>query len=265
MPFIALAAPQGNTVQVELSQADKTIDVDPGAKLHILQRTVNDFPFAVYVLEMGRSKFVGSIVVPEKIEGESVRDFLMSDKGVVAINGGFLGSYSPPTPTGLLRQNGAERSPLGPTDPVADGILCVGDQAAHIYSRNDLGLARGERDCLQTGPLLVRGTKPSLNRGIDFELQRKFGYVAGKIERSFVATDKDRLLVGVTTAIDLASLATLLAAPETAGGLGISDAIALPGKRAAAIVYRANGEIKQFGDGGFPMPDAIIFRKNPSR
>ena len=229
----------------------------------IVQRKVGELPFVVIALRIDRAKYSGKLELPESADSlVNLQEFGERLHIKAAINGGFLDSYSPPVPAGLLKANGKILSNLAPKDPVMDAVVCVGiDTNVYTVARfaDDSSLS----DCLQTGPLLVIDQREVISvNPLDEEIN--FTFVNGRFERAFIGRDvNDRTVIGWASDVDLISLSLLLVGSTDSGGLGLTDAAALPGKNSAGLIWRDELErLRQEGGGDHPMPSIIAFVLN---
>src|SRR6476620_3420694 len=63
--------------------------------------------------------------------GASLGLIFRTEQPLAALNGGFLRTYAPATPSGLLQVRGEELNPLAPLsdkEPVMSGVICFGQR-----------------------------------------------------------------------------------------------------------------------------------------
>jgi hypothetical protein len=212
------------------------------------------------------------LVLPVNPEGggSALWDFFREEKASAAFTGGYLGSFFPPTPQGLVR---IERKTINNSmrDPVLSGVICLGhtnDEAAILITTFPSNSIAEWSSCIQSGPLLVlKGTaKDDLSsldallapRETEASKQRQSPFTAGAFERAFVLRNPEgRIILGVTTPMPLYTLKSLITLPSTEGGFNAVDAIVLTGWHTAGLISAAEKPVT----GGTPstlLPNAII-------
>lgn len=211
-------------------------------------------------------KFRFLITVPNPNTGGASLARLYEDaKPLIAMNGGFLQSYVPATPAGLVQSNHSLLNEYI-ADPVLDGFLCFGGKKGERVKimpaerRDDR--VRYYRDCVQAGPLLVfngaffadlsgwQRTRPPLQ---NFLMNS---------ERSFFALRANgEVVLGVTTPMSLFSLREVLLADEKKGGFGVKEALNLSTRNAAGLMLKAEPEPISRGRTNILLPNAILVEK----
>lgn len=178
------------------------------------------------------------------------------------MNGGFLETYTPATPSGLVQVEGRQING-GSFDEqgVLNGVVCFGQRnnpaIVAIEPFVDARRSESYSDCLQGGPLLIRQKQffTDLER-LDAKPELKqFARVVA--ERSFVARNTREVVLGVTTKVSLYALRAALALDEGAGGFAAVDAIALTGRSTAGMVV-AGEQPFAAGSTSRVLPNAII-------
>jgi hypothetical protein len=223
--------------------------------------------FSVSYISIDPAKSRISLVAARDLHsgGSSLARFALDEHASAVLNGGFLESQTPATPSGLL-QIANKTVNAYQEDLVMDGVLCF---SRELKSRSVamVPVARREQiradfpDCVQAGPLLILdGEQFSRLEKLDEDpLLKKFSALLA--ERSFVAwTKSGRVVLGVTTPASLYSLRTALLAAENEGGFEAVQATALTGRSTAGLIA---GDAKGFARGNIEtlLPNAIIVRE----
>ena len=97
------------------------------------------------------------IGVPEGIQnGDTLIGFQSRYKAIAAISGGFVKSYYPPIPLGMVKHEGTVLNRGVKTDLLTGILLAKGNKISIVpYSQDQCNSAWSE--CLQAGPLLASG------------------------------------------------------------------------------------------------------------
>jgi len=182
----------------------------------------------------------------------TVLDYLRLVPGAqAAISGGYLASFYPPLPIGLVKTAGkVVNHPQRST--ISDGLICF-NRGSYGISIAPIGTsAQSFTDCLQAGPLLVTDQRAVT----DFE-ERHYpkGFLTPTL-RAFVAMLPEGFAVlGIVEAARLDGLAQFLARPAKKGGLGALAAINLSGASSAGIAAQSD---ETFGNANVFLPNAIV-------
>jgi uncharacterized protein YigE (DUF2233 family) len=173
-------------------------------------------------------------------------DLAGRDDVLAAINGGYFDERR--RPLGWRVAEGVETSPRR---PAGGASLVVDAEGVWRILAPDERAPAGVRLALQCGPRLVVRSRPTALKP----------QVA---ERSFVALAPDgRLILGCTApaAVSLVGLAEFLAAPASAGGLGVADALNLDGGSSASLFVRhGSADGGDIDLPGIPVPDVLAVR-----
>lgn len=261
--FALAASPSNGGPPVVSHGGDQSEEVNTGITKLIVHRKVDEYPFVVIALRIDRAQYSGKLESPESANSLiNLRDYGERLYIMAAINGGFLASYSPPVPAGLLKIDGKILSNLAPNDPVMDAVVCVGNDT-NFYTVARFANNPSPSDCIQTGPLLIIGQREVVSDNpVDKEID--YPFVSGRFERAFIGRDVNgATVIGWTSTIDLISLSQLLVGSIESGGFGLTDAAALPGKNSAGLIWRDQWErLQHLGGGDHPMPSIIAFVLN---
>jgi hypothetical protein len=172
---------------------------------------------------------------PERASsGYSLREYLGHYGALAVLSGGYIDSYSPPTPLGLVRSNGLQISGIH-NSWLVDGLFCSNPGHAEITLVDMDPMRQNFRDCVQSGPLLLldkeKPNSPSREENPNY---KKFA--AAPIERTFLCLNGDgEAVLGISGKIELPKLVAALRGPEyrctnaigftgaVSGGLRIGD------------------------------------------
>jgi hypothetical protein len=216
--------------------------------------------------------------------GSSLWDFYRDEEAAAVLTGGYLDSFVPATPTGLVISNGTIVNDAKAVDdankePLLTGVLCFGQlgKGSSVAIKNyKAGDSLNEwRDCIQSGPLIVsqgedRDDLETLDASLagritDASKERQSGFVSGLYERAFALKNHSgQLVLGVTSPASLFSLRYLLKEPADHGGFAAVDAILLTGWRTAGLIVSAPDPVV-FGHPSTLLPNAIVVNSRRSR
>ncbi|MEI6707616.1 MAG: phosphodiester glycosidase family protein [Methylococcales bacterium] len=180
----------------------------------------------------------------------------------IAVNGGFS-SYSVDIPVGLLISDGrvlsTETLEKNNNDRYRwNGILCQHEESKQweIFPPDQYH-SNMCRQGIQATPILVSsGSKVEITSD---EPERKPAYV-----RTVICITRDsKIKVILTEKTHLLALAIWLAKSEESGGIGCDSAINLSGYTSSGIAIKSSEQkyIQFMGEGLFPIPSALIFKK----
>ena len=170
-----------------------------------------------------------SLRVIDNTAGESLSDVMAGNKCVAGVNGGY---FSPEfAPVGLLICDGKMLAPLQHARLIT-GILGISPRGVEILRAGEYSRQRKMVAAVQCGPFLVDHYQSV--RGLNDSQSAR---------RTFAAITRDeRALMGVSSEVSLAQLATILATTQLAGDLKIQRALNLDGGSSSAFwVARENG------------------------
>jgi exopolysaccharide biosynthesis protein len=177
------------------------------------------------------------VVLSERGKPITAATLAQRDGALATINGGFFDGKG--QPIGWLVSGGLVHAP--PSSRGWAAFTVSGDRARIVNMKD----ARGPVDeAIQAGPRLV--TAGRANPALKAQVAR----------RAFIGLDaQGRVVLGTTvpTQMSATDLATFLATPESAGGAGLIDALALDGGSSAQIFTRdASGQPIDLA--GIPVP-----------
>jgi hypothetical protein len=256
-PFFAL----GQAKQVELIRKTEL-----SSMVYEVRENKNDKVQAfVSTLTIRPSDFIFKLVLPQRsVDGSSLVRFRSDEGATAAFTGGFLDTYAPATPAGLLRKGSKTYNRLDSNDPVLDAVLCLGPDKAKPVTVTDVKAYNEESaggDCIQTGPYLVKNTAEHAKlEEIDAKLT--FPFSANPFQRAFlVINSRHEVIVGVAAPrVSLFALREFLRAPENEGGLDAVEAVGMSGTRTAGLVIEGNPEITA-GSVETLLPNAIVIQR----
>lgn len=254
----ALAA-HGRTA---LEQQVSTYDTQTAApiKLHRRELAVSQptsakvRPIAVFAEAQSshyRPRVVG--VTSENLSGSSSLGALIKHDADLAIGSGFLESFHPLRPLGLLIVDGVEIS--GIRGSGFDSIVAIVDDQVAILSQDEYedGAASG---AFQTGPWLVRNGEVQ----IDTQEPR----LKRPATRSWLALCNGGIvLAGVSTSpIHLFDLAMFIQSPEDNGGFACPNAVNLAGGGSESLVLAdLKGGRTTFGNASSRQASLLVFER----
>jgi hypothetical protein len=181
--------------------------------------------------------------------GLYLSDYLKLYRAIAVMAGGYIESYSPPTALGFVKSNGISTA-RAHDSWLTDGVFCSDVGRAIIQPSGSTVDRSSFRDCLQAGPLLLGKDIPSS--------QETPGYqkLAQSVqEQTFICIDnQNRLVLGVTDKIDLATLIHFLSSPD----MGCVSALRLTGLDTSGLRFGS----QLFGHDDYLFPSAIgIFQR----
>jgi hypothetical protein len=174
-----------------------------------------------------------AIIGPEP--SDSDRDNFLTDKasrrpGLLAmVNGGYLRSFAPPRPLGLVRVNGRNLSSPNSTW-LGDGMICMNNKQIVISAFRQEEVSKN-RDCLQSAPVII---SKGLNRYSPMSSLEsgEMKLVEARQEQSFVCVDKNNnIILGFSEKIALKDLV-----PALISNLSCESAIRMSGHDTAGLV-----------------------------
>ena len=175
---------------------------------------------------------------------------------VAVLSGGYIETYSPPTPLGFVKSSGRRFSGFHKSW-LTDSVFCSDRGEAVIdYTENaDVDPARF-RDCVQAGPLLLRHASV-VQPHLDQDTSRYQQLTQSNQEQTFICTTKENhVLIGVTDKMYLTTLVEFLHSPA----IGCYNAMRLTGFDTSGLIV---GD-KTYNADDFLFPNAIgIFRRGP--
>ena len=196
----------------------------------------------------GAGKNNRQLAAPERAAtGLSLDDYQRLYQARAVASGGYLASFAPPTPLGLLKSNGVLVSRSHQTWLV-EGMYCSNAGQALILQWTQDADISNFRDCIQAGPILLHdGKEPN-----DVPSRQAIGYnkLAMSIqEQTFLCTlTGNRIVLGVTDEVNLPTLVNFLR-----DKVGCLNAIRFTGAETAGL--RVNEQL--YGNDRFLFPSAL--------
>jgi hypothetical protein len=183
----------------------------------------------------------------------SLGEIARRESPLAAVNGGFSGSFSLPSPAGLLVVGGRELTSLNRRDSIQSGILCIQRRTYRVSILNTTEYNSGScEDAVQAGPRLIQssgriGIRPT---------ERRSGT---RTARSAICIDRNQNVILVNTgATYLYSLAVVLADSRPGTGLGCSVALNLSGSAESGMVFQTGQQVIWIGSYETPIASAIL-------
>lgn len=211
--------------------------------------------FSLSIARIDTKKYSVEIDHDPNLKGFSVCEYQKRNNGLIALSGGFLKSFHPPLPIGLVKRNGEIVNRPAKSD-FFSGVFCSKNNKViitHYYNKDSL---RNWSNCLQSGPLLLYEGKSALK--VNDYPER---FLSGTYRRAFVGIDrKDRLLLAITGRISIPDLISFLEKSDGENGLNCMAALNLTGINLGMII-EANNKTFFAGDINFYPANAIVVKE----
>ncbi len=217
-------------------------------------------PFAVLLARVDPARHRIRIVADPSLKqpGRSLEAFQAQTDARVVLSGGFMKSFYPAIPLGLVRVSGEVVSQGVSPGDLFTGVLGRSGETVRITAFDETRAAEYD-DALQSGPLLALDARTALPERVEDLDATTRQLIEGAHPRAFVASGCDgRLVLGVTGEVTLTDLARFLATGADEGGLGCTAALNLSGGKEAGLLIRAGGEEHAFGATDFRIANAIV-------
>ena len=228
-----------------LAIADATITVGSGSiPFHMVQASLRRFRLAV-------------ALPPANEQGDTLANFVTERNAVAALSGGFLKSFFPPIPLGLLKSRGkmVNRSTGG---DLLNGVLAIRGPVVNILQAANF-VDQSWDDCLQSGPLLISDRQPVLPTRLNTLIPSTRTLISNAYVRAFIALSApDQVVFGLTGPITLSQLADVLRRDRASGGLEVLAALNLGGADSAGLVVSDRQSTKSFGNTYPELSDALV-------
>ena len=192
--------------------------------------------------------------------------YLVKSEGATAVlSGGFLASFSPAVPMGLVVLDGTIAN--RPHDiGLLNGVIETRQMGVNVrLLTRPLIESRQppDFDILQSGPMIVDDGQSVLDLANEQELGR---LERDEFERAFFCVDRQgNALLVATGPTYLRDLANRIGQPVSAGGLGCRAAINLSGANSRSLVVEGGRQRFEMGDTLFRNATAIVVTKRNSR
>ena len=204
----------------------------------------------IIIAEISQEKYEARVIGISSDDPSGISPYAAIDRqnAEFVIGSGFVESFVPPVPSGLLVVNSATVSPV--YEEGFSSLLAVMAGSATIVAAEEWADERIS-GAFQTGPRLVQD-----GNSVRLDLKR------GSATRGFVALRNDNSVVaGVTLGkVDLQVLADFLAAPAATGGLEVVSAINLAGGGSEAFMYQSE---LVFGNVKSRQASMLAFARKP--
>jgi hypothetical protein len=237
-------------------------------KAFVKLATISDEAFRVtYVVVAPNQRIDLALPRGENSPGVPLNQFFLTEKSVAVLNGGYLRTTVPATPSGLLQVGGNEISPLIEVadDPVLSGVVCFaeGRPAEILPVQIFKEIRKSFSDCVQAGPLIAfKGQLVEDLENFDYKNPDLKRFSSRPSERSFVLrTIRDETILGVTERASLSALRAVMLASEKEGGFGAVSAITLTGRSSAGLIIGGEKEPILSGGINLLLPNAIVVRQ----
>ena len=248
--FLASAIAAQSQRRITASVSPEVLHFEPMVDAQRVKITVAVVSLAAFSL---------AIAVPPLGEvADTIEGFRDHYGAVVVLSGGFLASFHPAVPLGMVKVNGAVLNRFVKTNEVLTGILALNDGRPVIRNAQAFSDATWA-DCLQSGPVIVaagQATVPTPPR-----TKAEAGLIDAQAARVAIATvADDRVLLVYAEPVGLRGFAAFLAAKESAGGLSVIDALNLSGAATAGLLVNTPRGDVVAGSKYSQLPNAIIVR-----
>ena len=218
------------------------VDVGPGLEFFGGNVSFGDSvaeAFLVRAVDVVQIDIVAS--ADARASGNSLDYFAQEYGAPITLSGGYLRSFAPVIPLGLVVVDGRTINPLV-SDPFLDGVIVTTADGVAIGYGDAVPLEAVE-DGLQSGPVLVVDGESVVGENLEQNLsEAERSSILGPSGRAFVALDGvGQRLVGVTGAVSLIALAEFLATSTEHGGLSVVAALNLSGGVTRGLVVDTPG------------------------
>jgi hypothetical protein len=217
--------------------------------------------FTSLMVDPGRVNF--RLALPTKANAASLIRFRHDEDALAAFTGGFLDTYSPATPAGLVQRRNTIQNDLQ-ADPVMTAVVCFSAdpiKPVAIMATQEFLPGETKGDCIQTGPFLAKNGQ----KETDFDaLEKSLGspFARGHFERAILMVNVlSQIVIGVSSPISLFPLRELLLKPAQKGGLGAIVAVGLSGTLTAGLVIEGKDKLITVGAVKTLLPNAVIIRE----
>lgn len=201
------------------------------------------------------------VAVPQNDKsGDSVTTFQEHSQAAVVLSGGFLTSFYPPIPLGLVK-HGQVLVNRAVGGDLLNGLLLVRAGKPTIQPFSGAGDVAGWDEALQSGPMLLNAGHSALPNVAEIRTPSTRQLIENEYARAFVATlPDDQFLLAVTGAVSLRALLDLLTRPEAQGGLACLDALNLGGGGSAGVLVHAGTRQISSGNIQSYLANAILLK-----
>ena len=251
----------GNT-ELRAQQAVRAVTfekLDPGLEVFQGQVNTSGGSASLTAVRASISMYsVGLLVAKQERDGDTLIEFQRQSNSSVLLSGGFLKSFFPAIPLGLVisKERVVNRSVSG--DELT-GILVLRDGVPAIRAFGGDRDVEKWQDALQSGPLLISDGRSQLPPPGTKLLPSTQNLIEKQYNRAFVALLPDnRVLMGITGPITLPALVELLTQ-----AFGSRSAVNLSGAGSAGLLVRAGGRLVSVGSVETQLPNAISLSKRP--
>ena len=162
-------------------------------------------------------------------DGQTLADVIKREKCACGVNGGYFDAEF--KPIGLRIVNEQTIAPLRRA-PLITGVLLASSRGVQIFRAREFSPRQKLTTAIQCGPMLVDSSQPV--RGLND---------SARARRTFAATGaKERVLLGVSSELSLAQLASMLATTPIAPDSKVQRALNLDGGSSTGFWFaRENG------------------------
>lgn len=267
LPWADHAFPQGSSERETLKSV-KITDTQRVRSAIIETRDVSTTQadlVQVKTLRVMANRVTFSLALPQNAEESSLSRFKSDENALAVFTGGFLDTYSPATPAGLVQHHDMIQNELR-DDPVMKAVVCyLSDpvKPVAIMAANEFKAGVTKGDCIQTGPFLALNGKEATDfDALEKSLPDAYPFARGLFQRSFLALNaRNEITIGVSTRISLFALRDLLLRSASDHGFGATIAVGLSGTRTAGFVIEADGKRITAGAVQTLLPNAGVIKE----
>lgn len=203
---------------------------------------------------------VGLAIPQGKVTGDTLVAFLERDKAKAVVSGGFVKSFYPPIPLGLVKQKGQMINRAASGDLLTGVLLMQAGRVAIERFRGTEAVA-GWDEVLQAGPLLVSARRSALPTDASGLMPSTRSLIGNEYSRAFVAIlPGEQVVLAFSGPITLPALVDFLTGSAAQGGLGCLDALNLSGSGSSGLLVRVGGREMQVGNSYTHLANAVIIR-----
>ncbi len=207
------------------------------------------------------------LVTPSKSSagGSSLVRFGYDERALAVFTGGFLDTFSPATPAGLVQQHNKIKNDLLDDDKVMKAVVCYSVDSinpAVIMTIAEFLAGKPKGDCIQTGPFLAKNGKQETNFDELEKSLKNAPFARGSFQRAFVSVNtSDEIAIGIAAQISLFALREVLLKSVQEGGFGAVVAVALSGGTTAGLVIEDGNRRITAGTVKTLLPNAVVIRE----
>ena len=238
------------------------VDIAPGIEFFQGRILIGGVDVEAYLVRADDSLSLDVVAsVDARASGNSLSYFAREYGAQVALSGGFLRSFTPVIPLGMVIVDG-ETVSAGVGDAFLDGIVLANDEEVAIGYSGRIELQDAE-DGLQSGPVLIAEGEAIVRRNLEDNFSSsEVANIEGLYGRAFLALDgENRRIMGVTGPVSLRDLTKVLIRPTSEGGVGAVSALNLSGALSRGLVIDVQGFNDTYFNTDIRIATALLIRE----